>query len=70
MVTNDGLLRIFWPLDAPRDLASGVLVGWRNSDRDLFVVSVLQEVEVGALFSWRAYGPNQASLVTSKMPYW
>ncbi|RMX70935.1 hypothetical protein D0869_16147, partial [Hortaea werneckii] len=31
--------------DAPKDGISGILVGWRNSDLDVLVVSVLQGVE-------------------------
>ena len=46
MVTSNGLLRIFWPSDVPRDKKPGTIVGWRNSDLDLFVVSVLQGFEV------------------------
>lgn len=46
MVANNGLLRIFWPSDVPRDKKQGTIVGWRNSDLDIFVVSILQEVEV------------------------
>ncbi|KAF2177837.1 Gpi1-domain-containing protein [Zopfia rhizophila CBS 207.26] len=46
MVTNNGLIRIFWPSDAPTGLSPGVLVGWRNSELDVFVVSVLQDVEL------------------------
>ena len=46
MGTNNGLMRIFWPSDAPTGPSSGVLVGFRNSELDVFVVSVLQEVEV------------------------
>ena len=42
-----GLMRVFWPSDAPKDGISGILVGWRNSDLDVLVVSVLQGVEVG-----------------------
>ena len=41
-----GLMRIFWPSDAPRDSIPGVLVGWRNSELDVLVVGVLQGVEV------------------------
>ena len=40
-------MRVFWPSDAPKDGISGILVGWRNSDLDVLVVSVLQGVEVG-----------------------
>lgn len=43
---NYGLMRVFWPSDAPRDDIPGVLVGWRNSDLDVLVVGVLQGVEV------------------------
>lgn len=46
MGTHNGLMRIFWPSDAPSGPQSGVLVGFRNSKLDVFVVSVLQEVEV------------------------
>lgn len=38
-------MRVFWPLDAPRDDIPGVLVGWRNSDLDVLVVGVLQGVD-------------------------
>lgn len=41
-----GLMRVFWPSDAPRDDIPGVLVGWRNSEFDVLVVGVLQGVEV------------------------
>lgn len=46
MGTHNGLMRIFWPSDAPNGPLSGVLVGFRNSHLDIFVVSILQEVEV------------------------
>lgn len=46
MVAHNGLMRIFWPSDAPTGSQSGVLVGFRNSQLDVFVVSILQEVEV------------------------
>jgi hypothetical protein len=45
MVANNGLMRIFWPSDAPTGLAPGVLVGWRNGELDVFVVSILLDVE-------------------------
>ncbi|KAI4152444.1 MAG: hypothetical protein L6R39_001820 [Caloplaca ligustica] len=45
MVTPNGLLRVFWPSDAPRGKAQGTLLGWRNSNLDIFVVSVLTDVE-------------------------
>lgn len=44
MVTYDGLMRIFWPSDAPTGHSPGVLVGFRNSQRDVFVVAILPEV--------------------------
>ena len=47
MVTNNGLMRIFWPSDAAIGDSPGVLVGFRNSELDILVVSILQDVEVG-----------------------
>jgi len=49
MLMSDGLLRVFWPYDLPRSTAPGVIVGWRNSELDLFVISVLEDVEVSGL---------------------
>jgi phosphatidylinositol glycan class Q protein len=46
MVSDMGLMRIFWPSDAPRSSLPGVLVGFQNSRSDVFVVGILQEVEV------------------------
>lgn len=56
MVTNNGLMRIFWPSDTPTKPTAGVLVGWRNSELDIFVVTVLREVEVSTTvrdMSWQ-----------------
>ena len=46
MVMNNGLMRVFWPSDAPTGPGPGVIVGWRNSELDVFVVAALQDVEV------------------------
>lgn len=46
MPEHNGLMRIFWPLDIQRTGAPGVIVGWRNSECDLFVVSILEHVDV------------------------
>jgi len=46
MVTRNGLMRIFWPSDAPAEQSPGVLVGFRNSELDVFVVAILQGVEL------------------------
>jgi len=47
MVKNrDGLLRLLWPATLARSTTPGVIVGWRNSDLDLFVVTVLEDVEI------------------------
>ncbi|SMR60503.1 unnamed protein product [Zymoseptoria tritici ST99CH_1E4] len=43
---NHGLMRVFWPSDAPRDALAGVLVGWRNSELDVTVICILQGVDV------------------------
>jgi phosphatidylinositol N-acetylglucosaminyltransferase subunit Q len=45
MVAKHGLFRIFWPSDAPRDSTPGVLIGWRNSEHDVLVISILQDVD-------------------------
>jgi len=39
-------MRILWPSDALTDPVPGVLVGFQNSEYDIFVVAVLQEVEL------------------------
>ena len=50
MVATNGLLRIFWPNTLPGTTTPGVMVGWRNSESDLFVVTVLEDAEVGGSF--------------------
>ena len=47
MPEHDGLMRIFWPRDIPKSEFPGVVVGWRNFGLDVFVVAVLDHVEVG-----------------------
>lgn len=49
MPEHDGLMRVFWPVDLPRSDHRGVVVGWRNSALDVFVLAILEEVEVRAL---------------------
>ena len=46
-MTNDGLLRVFWPSDISQSTSPGVIVGWRNSEFDVFVLAILEHVEVG-----------------------
>lgn len=46
MVAAKGLLRIFWPSDAPKSTSQGIIIGWRNSPLDISVVAILQGVEV------------------------
>jgi phosphatidylinositol glycan class Q protein len=46
MPEQDGLMRIFWPLDIPRNDSPGIIVGWRNSGLDVFVVAILEDVDV------------------------
>ncbi|KAK5449582.1 pig-Q [Exophiala xenobiotica] len=46
VANNDGMLRVFWPNNLTRTTTPGVIVGWRNSDLDLFVITVLDDVEV------------------------
>lgn len=49
MPEHDGLMRIFWPIDIPRPTLPGVVVGWRNSALDVFVVAILEAVDVSSL---------------------
>ncbi len=47
MVENsDGMLRVFWPNNLSQTTLPSVIVGWRNSELDLFVITVLEDVEV------------------------
>ncbi|KAK0649400.1 N-acetylglucosaminyl transferase component-domain-containing protein [Cercophora newfieldiana] len=45
MPEHDALMRVFWPTDLPRSGLKGVVVGWRNSPLDVFVLAILEEVE-------------------------
>jgi hypothetical protein len=54
MPEPDGLMRIFWPLDIPRTVSPGVIVGWRNSELDFLVVAILEDVEVGSKLGIRS----------------
>ena len=58
MVENsDGMLRVFWPSSLTRTTSPGVIVGWRNSDLDLFVITALEEVDVSQT-AWRENVPD------------
>lgn len=46
MIEHDGLMRVFWPTDVPKSDRPGVVVGWRNSNLDVFVVAILDDVDV------------------------
>jgi phosphatidylinositol glycan class Q protein len=48
MPEHDGLMRIFWPLGIPRTGSPGIIVGWRNSGLDVFVVAILEDVDVSS----------------------
>ncbi|KAK6359616.1 phosphatidylinositol N-acetylglucosaminyltransferase subunit gpi1 [Orbilia brochopaga] len=41
MDIQPALMRVFWPCGLPRKENSGLLVGWRNSESDIFVVALL-----------------------------
>jgi phosphatidylinositol glycan class Q protein len=45
MVEHDGLMRVFWPTDVRDSTHPGVVVGWRNSTLDVFVVTILEAVD-------------------------
>ncbi|KAG8630530.1 hypothetical protein KVT40_002149 [Elsinoe batatas] len=68
MTTQHDLMRVFWPSDLSNINRPGVLVGWRNSELDIIVVSLLQDVEVrsvqnalqvGTLFRGTPHPMNQ-----------
>jgi phosphatidylinositol glycan class Q protein len=46
MIAPNALMRIFWPTDFVRYNKAGVILGWRNSDLDMVVVTILYEVDV------------------------
>ncbi|KAL9609160.1 MAG: hypothetical protein Q9167_006055 [Letrouitia subvulpina] len=46
MVAVGGVLRVFWPSNAPRSKEEGIILGWRNTELDFFVVSILQHVDL------------------------
>lgn len=55
MVEHDGLMRVFWPTDIRRSDRAGVVVGWRNSTLDVFVVTILEYVDVSSLVAKASY---------------
>ena len=56
--SSDGMLRVFWPNTLIRSTTPGVIVGWRNSALDLFVVTILEDVEVRTCASFSLmFGP-------------
>lgn len=57
MPEHDGLMRIFWPIDIPRPDLPGVVVGWRNSALDVFVVAILEAVDVSATVTAQSVHP-------------
>lgn len=48
MTGYGGLMRIFWPSDIARSGFPGLIVGWKNSELDFFVVAVLDVVDVSS----------------------
>lgn len=46
MPEHGGLMRVFWPADVLRADSPGIIVGWRNSELDVFVLAILEGVEV------------------------
>ncbi|KAF4508480.1 hypothetical protein G6O67_004851 [Ophiocordyceps sinensis] len=66
---HDGLMRVFWPTDTCTSDRPGVVVGWRNSTLDVFVVAVLdhvnaQDVEFHLkLGSFFRRGPHNSSRI-------
>lgn len=63
MVEHDGLMRVFWPTDIRKSDRTGVVVGWRNSTLDVFVVTILEDVDV-SFFITLPFPPEVSSLLT------
>lgn len=55
MMGSNGLMRVFWPLDFPRNGQPGVIVGWRNSELDVLVVAILEDIDVGVSAAHHGY---------------
>jgi hypothetical protein len=65
MPEHDSLMRIFWPLDIPRSNSPGIIVGWRNSGLDVFVVAILEDVDVSC-----EVDIGEAQLTSSRRAAW
>ena len=65
MVAIDGLLRVFWPNGLSGTTTPGVMVGWRNSETDIFIITILEEVEV----SLRLQSTNQQRYNSQQVRY-
>lgn len=59
MIAPNALMRIFWPTDLVRSEKAGVILGWRNSDLDMVVVTILFEVDVSLDHSGRFAQANR-----------
>ena len=66
--SSHDLLRIFWPSTLFSNGEPGVIIGWRNSDTDLTVITVLENADsrhvenalrVGTLFRSNQYTPTK-----------
>lgn len=44
-------MRVFWPTDIRKSDRAGVVVGWRNSTLDVFVVTILEYVDVSSILA-------------------
>lgn len=55
-MAEDALVRVFWPLDYTGFVGEGVLVGWRNSELDVFVVAILPGLSVRDPCGWEESG--------------
>lgn len=68
MPENDGLMRVFWPADLLRSDLRGVVVGWRNSALDVFVLAILEEVEVRGQRWHAGRSVEDGGLLTRRQP--
>lgn len=70
MVEHDGLMRVFWPTDIRKSDRPGVVVGWRNSTLDVFVIAILDDVDVSPLLYHIANPLLRQTLTMSRHAKW
>lgn len=45
-MSTSEFMRVFWPSNLRYHTTPGLMVGWRNSELDIFVVSIIDNMDV------------------------